>query len=481
MPIQPEDIIRLYNKQGIDLENIIGSPLMSVEKTNDNFTFNFANIDLELNQVAERIHHFRLAIKMQQADLVYPTFTIGKNKYKIDQIDLETNLVALKDLTNQEKKIITIDAARHHQHAEIINRLKIIESCFYEGSITKKEVISEINFIFSSIKRIYSFANDLNFHCTQVLVRVIQKILHDSNFTQIESNMQSWDPLVLQQNQNTISACMSYIAQFTNNEIQEITLISNKLSHFTQKINYKLETLNVIDSAIKIFKNYQECTNPYPHLWFDLSSIKLLIEHRYANLKSSHATIPEMIKIFAQIAFLIEQKLKTASRESNMLFPQILEQLQHLKILSKPNTAVTALDKLEFILENLKFKNMLHIERSLHVSIYQEDIIEQLNICIPKLHTGETFLTLSEETYLKTRKKYDLLTQKRLDWLQEIEIEQTEELVKLAKTNPQEFYDQTHRILRQRELSQLLHQENNAEKQSLIEKLIEKLKLEEIS
>jgi len=481
MQIKPEDIISLYKKKGVDLENIIGSPLMSVEKTNDNFTFNFANIDLELNQVAQRIHHFRLAIKMQQAELVYPTFTIGKNKYKIDQIDLETNLVELEELTNQEKKIITIDAARHHQHAEIINRLQTAETCFYDGNITKKEVLSEINFIFSSIKRIYSFAHDLNFHCTQVLVRIIQKILHDSNFTQIESNMQSWDPLVLQQNQNTISVCMRYISQFTNNEIQEITLISNKLSHFTQKINYKLETLNVINSAIQILDKYQECSNPFPHLWFDLSSIKLLIEHRYANLKSSHSTIPEMIKIFAHTAFLIEKKLKTASRESTMLFPQILEQLQDLKILSKPNTAFAALDKLELILENLKLKNMLHIQRSLHISIYQKDIIEQLNICIPELHTGETFLTLAEETYLLTRKKYDLLAQKRLNWLQEVEIEQTQDLEKLSKTNPEEFYDQTHRILRQRQLSQLMHQEDNAEKQSLIEKLIEKLRIEEIS
>ena len=48
---------------------------------------------------------------------------------------------------DQEKKYITIDSARHHQHAEILNRLKIAEVSYYEEHLTTREVLSEINFI----------------------------------------------------------------------------------------------------------------------------------------------------------------------------------------------------------------------------------------------------------------------------------------------------------------------------------------------
>jgi delta 1-pyrroline-5-carboxylate dehydrogenase len=188
-----------------------------------------------------------------------------------------------------------------------------------------------------------------------------------------------------------------------------------------------------------------------------------------------------MIKILEQTAFLIEEKIQLACQESTIQFQKILEELQHLKILSKPKTSFQALDKLELILESLKEKNILHIHRSLQISIYQQDTIEELNICIPELHPGETFLTIGARQYSDTMKKYEFLVQKRIQWLQQIDIEKTEELEKLSKQNPQEFYNQIHRILRQRQLSQFMHQDNQRKKQSLINKIIEKIKSETIN
>jgi len=481
MQLNTQEVLSLYQEKGVDLQALIGSTLMSVERTDSDYTFNFAHKDYSLAEIKKRVKYFQLNIKMNELDLVFPTFKINGELFTIEKIDTETQQVEIQNYHSKQKSVISVDAVRHHQYQEIIYQIKKFESAYNEGSLTTKEILSEINFLFSSIKKIYSFSTDLNFSTTQLLVRTIVKIISESKIHIIEDQIHSWDQSILEHNLITINECKTYLEDFISYDIPVLNAISDRLSHLARKTNYKLETLKFSNQLIELLEDYQKSTFPHPNLWFDLSDLTLLTRHKLHTLKSNFATIPQIVSLVDFVSTQIESILKVASIETDLLFSLIYNQINELKELAKPKTCFQALEKLELILLNLQQKNIHHINNSLIVSIYETQTIADLGIQIPELQQGETYKLDAADEYQDNFELYKLLAAKRIEWLQTLDIPNKETFFELAYKNPKEFYIQIHRILRQKQLSAFMHNSDKLEKQSLIDKIMAKLKLEDLT
>ena len=476
MQLNTQEVLSLYNQQGVDLEQVIGSPLMAVEKKDSELTFVFAEKDLSLNQIKQHVREFNIQSKMNQLDLVFPQFKIHGQLHFISAIDLETEQIQVTCNQTQTSKIITIDAARYYQHQEVIYQLRVLEDKHQSQKLSTQDTLRQIQNLFESIKKLYSFSPDLIFSTHQLLVRTIHNVISRSKIDQIEEQILEWNNHTLLQNLETIQECKSHLEPLLDLEILALNAIHDRLEHLIKKTGYKLETIAIINQTQDLLKTYNSETNPKPHLWFALDILEQRVELKLADLFQNNATIPQVCEIYQIIALDIHHKIEKMETESLIKAPQIKIQIQELILLAKPKTIQEAHYKLETILENLKLKNILHLQRSLTLSIFQDEQLAQHCIQIPELYSKETINIPSKtDNHLNFELFYQLHNQ-RIQWTQSLGVKISEELEYLSQSHPQEYYRQVHQILRQKKLAMFLNSQEEKRKASAFQALIEKIK-----
>ncbi|MBT6143514.1 hypothetical protein HOH51_03290 [bacterium] len=473
--LNTDEVRELYQEKGIDIEVLMGSPLETVLTTGAITTFIFTRRSVTLPYIQQIINQQRLAIELESEDLFYTDISILNEIFCIVNINRQAEVAIIQSKNSKETRAISIDALRYYLSHAIKEEIRTIEADFNSRSITGLEAVRSLKIILEKIQKTFGFSDHLNFHSGQALERTLETIIENSHIKRIDQGISSWSDQVLANLMKEVQFSLNFLEPFEKLQLTTITKIKRRITKYKKKIEYKLEMLEVVSQTQNCLNKYQECTSPIPHLWFDLNDLQFNLTQIIQDLKASGATIPEFANIFVEIANVIAQKLITAETQSDILFTVIYKQLEKLKELAFPQTVEQAYDQFEIILENIKLKNIHHLQKSLVVSIFQEQELKQHHVQIPEMYAPHTIQIPPSSNYEELLSLFNTLHSQRIKWAQSEEIQINEELENLSCTHPSRFYNQVHISIRQKKLGQLLHAKEQERKESRIRELISKL------